>query len=376
MSLVKDINDKLLDLKDNKINGIKFYNQAEEPTDMTEGDFWYDSVNKVMKSYGDGIFNTLSNVKFSGVGGTITEQTIDGKIYNVHTFTTSGTFIGNTEGKVELFVIGGGGAGGIHSGLGGGGGGGGLVYVKELNIFSGVKNTITVGAGGAGVQSNGARGGNGGTSEFIEGRYNLSIKATGGLGGGNDDEIGNGGTGTIANSTDENGEQYFGAIFGTGGKGGKGSADDATNGAHQNGSDGTNGAPGGGGSGDNDQDANQGGNGGKGSSIYFTGGGGGSGVDSGGKTGSDAGTAGTGGTGYEVGGHGALTDSHSENGHGISGGIHGIEGNKRFNAGGGGGSFGGGGGGACDWDNSGDADDKRATGGYGAGGVVIVRYLK
>ena len=65
MSLVKDINDKLLDLKDNKINGIRFYNQAEEPTDMTEGDFWYDTGEKTMKSYSNNSFELLNNKAIS-----------------------------------------------------------------------------------------------------------------------------------------------------------------------------------------------------------------------------------------------------------------------------------------------------------------------
>lgn len=96
-------------------------------------------------------------------GGTETVITVGGRPYRVHTFTSNGTFTVTTAGKIECFLVGGGGAGGqtigdfdyTDTGLGdgavlivtGGGGGGGVVNA-ELNLTSTGAYTITVGAGG------------------------------------------------------------------------------------------------------------------------------------------------------------------------------------------------------------------------------------
>ena len=64
-------------------------------------------------------------------GGTVTQTTVGSDIYNVHTFTSTGTFnVVSGKGDVEYLVIAGGGGGGIgaslasRDGAGGGGAGG------------------------------------------------------------------------------------------------------------------------------------------------------------------------------------------------------------------------------------------------------------
>ena len=84
-------------------------------------------------------------------GGTVTNITVDGADYRVHTFTSSGTFqvtdLGTTDGQVEYLIVAGGGGGG--GGRYNGGGGAGGVRMGTINL-SNASYSIVVGAGGGG----------------------------------------------------------------------------------------------------------------------------------------------------------------------------------------------------------------------------------
>lgn len=198
-------------------------------------------------------------------GGTITTEDIGGIDYNVHTFTTSGTFAitsAGTQGTIEAFLWGGGGGfGGFTDaagdpGRGGrnGGSGGGSAYARNLGLAINSENlTISVGgaggngrlgattnggAGGTGVDIggtdfyfgatgaagtvpfSGGGGGGGGASAIIRGTTGLIVASGGGGGGGNERRslAGNGGGGNLNGTA------------GAGGSGGTAGASGTTNG--------------------------------------------------------------------------------------------------------------------------------------------------
>jgi hypothetical protein len=74
-------------------------------------------------------------------------------LYNYHICTTSGTFIPNFSGNIEVLVVAGGGGGGMD--MGGGGGGGGVLSSNSYAVTSGIPITVTVGSGGVGAPSGG-----------------------------------------------------------------------------------------------------------------------------------------------------------------------------------------------------------------------------
>ena len=123
------------------------------------------------------------------VGGVITT---DGA-YNVHTFTSNGTFVVYGTITVEVLVVAGGGSGGgadisAFGGSAGGGGAGGLIYNSSYVITAGSYD-IVVGSGG-GLASFGSAGNSGSNSSFD------TLIAVGGGGGGWKDTSGkNGGSG-------------------------------------------------------------------------------------------------------------------------------------------------------------------------------------
>ena len=86
----------------------------------------------------------------------------------VFTYTSSGTFVPDSDGTVEYLVVGGGGGGGLgQSGLyNGGGGGAGGYRTGTKEVTKGTSYTITVGGGGSGSNAYHVQGYNGGTSSF------------------------------------------------------------------------------------------------------------------------------------------------------------------------------------------------------------------
>lgn len=85
-------------------------------------------------------------------GGVVTRD----RGYNVHTFTTDGTFTIPTNGVIEVLAVGGGGGGGNWDSTygGAGGGAGGFVHRAEMVVGAG-EYAITIGAGGAIGQNGG-----------------------------------------------------------------------------------------------------------------------------------------------------------------------------------------------------------------------------
>jgi len=154
-------------------------------------------------SIGTGI--RIDDVGITATGGTITTFTSGNVTYQVHTFTTSSSFVVSSLGSlgdqaiVDYLVVGGGGGGGTN---GGGGGGGGQViagtYTPTVDSF-----TITVGTGGAAGDPNNAnvslRSGANGNSSIA-----FSQTALGGGGGcrqagpGNDGASGGGAGGAVS----------------------------------------------------------------------------------------------------------------------------------------------------------------------------------
>lgn len=114
-------------------------------------------------------------------GGTITEATIGGKTYVIHTFTASGTFEPDEAIDVEYIIVAGGAGGGSRLRAGGGGGAGGLLtnFEGTLLSLSATPYTIVVGSGGAGgADDSSYPGGDGGNSSAF------GLTAIGGGGGG------------------------------------------------------------------------------------------------------------------------------------------------------------------------------------------------
>lgn len=267
--------------------------------------------------------------EYNATGGVLTT---DGD-YNIHTFTSSGTFTPNDDFNVSCLVVGGGGAGGGNY-YGGGGGSGGLVYHSSKPVYQN-PYSITVGGGGVGSINN--VGGNGNNSVFSD------ITALGGGGGGeylNTDGGADGGSGGGGGTSGDSGVGWSGGT-GTQGNsgGGTGYGNNGGDGLYRSGGGGG-GANAVGGNGDN-SDAGVGGDGGdglaysiSGSSIHYAGGGGGSVY---------TGTPGTGGTGG--GGNGTIRTPHTPT-------------TGTANSGGGGGG----------------ASDLGYAGANGGSGIVIIRY--
>lgn len=152
--------------------------------------------------FGTGAIAGVGGVQ--ATGGTITFA--DG--YQIHTFTSSGTFSVKAGGEVECIVAAGGGGGGADGGRGGAGGAGGYISFvvgeqqggggtvsSPLNVTA-QNYTITIGAGGAG-------GSRSADTDSFNGNNTIfgAITAIGGGRGGGDADIGasldggNGGSG-------------------------------------------------------------------------------------------------------------------------------------------------------------------------------------
>jgi hypothetical protein len=147
----------------------------------------------------------LSGELFSATtatGGTITEVFSEGRFWNVHTFTATGssTFTVSsvgTEQFIDVLLVGGGGGGGAWGA--GGGGAGGLVLRPNVAITPG-SYAVTVGAGGVGsignAATNQATGGGNTTLVTPAGTITARGGGRGGTGRGNEFELpGAGGSG-------------------------------------------------------------------------------------------------------------------------------------------------------------------------------------
>ena len=113
---------------------------------------------------------------FSATGG---NSTVDG-IYNIHTFTSSGSLVIEGSRDMDILIVAGGGGGGGGR-AGGGGGAGGVIY-KTNQLFTAGTYNITVGNGGGQNSS-------GGSSSII-GPAISETAVGGGRGGGGEGHLG------------------------------------------------------------------------------------------------------------------------------------------------------------------------------------------
>ena len=260
---------------------------------------------------------------FNATGGVITEITVSGVDYVVHTFIESGTFeVLSGSNDAEYLIVAGGGGGGYNRG-GGGGAGGTLVGQKAVSVG---QYTITVGNGGPGSTSSNTQGDNGSNSVFDD------VTSSGGGGGGT-------GTASLSLPGKDGGSGGGGGHNPAGSRpGGLGTTEQGYNGGDADTSEGG----GGGGAGEiGESAAGSGGDGGDGllSSIsgtltYYGGGGGGGGY------------SGPGGDGGQGGGGTGATQSSTP---AVAGFVN----------------TGGGGGGGTDFSKNGAS---------GGSGIVIIRY--
>jgi hypothetical protein len=76
-------------------------------------------------------------------------------VYQIQTFTASGTLTVSNSGMVDILVVGGGGGGGVGATYttGSGGGAGGYLLVSGTAYLQSGSHTVTVGAGGTAQNS-------------------------------------------------------------------------------------------------------------------------------------------------------------------------------------------------------------------------------
>ena len=258
----------------------------------------------------DGYFRGASTGGYP-TGGTVTTYSSGGTTYRVHSFLSNGNFVAGSSGVVDMLIVGGGGGGGNY--LGGGGGGGAVLHVQNRTLSAGTYAVVR-GNGGLGGQNNSDDGQIGSGSYFGSDYASTNLYARPGgaaSGHGNGGASTSGTYATVVAST---------AITGTGNGGGGASAGASagqgatpttrtvtapsgetwtlySNQAGGNGTQGGTHASGGGGGADNNGVANSGawGNGGPGIQINITGnnyywGGGGGGGSHGDYDGGDGGT--------------------------------------------------------------------------------------
>ncbi len=280
-------------------------------------------------------------------GGTVTNATIGGQSFRIHTFTSDGQFIsGATLSQTDVLIVGGGGsAGARHAG---GAGAGGVLHITGATITAG---TYAADLGDGGAQSpNETYGQTGQNTTFIGetanggGRSNAytgsCLTQNGGSGGGESGRHCN----LVGSATQGNPSQYSGTGYGNNG------GNTNTSNKHFGG-----GGGGAGGAGQNStSNSMQTSNGGAGVQInidgnnyYWAGGGGGNGYNNG--QGGQAGFGGSGGGG--AGGRSGGSDGSGgtggkNNGQGTSGDVGGQAGANTGSGGGGGSQTGPGRGGA------------------------------
>jgi hypothetical protein len=316
---------------------------AQRPTPAA-GQIRFNTTNSKVEKY-NATLSAWIGTPESGViatGGNQYDIEVEGTIYRVHVFNTTGnsTFTVTKSGEVEYLIVAGGGGGGGDN-AGGGGAGGLLTGTITVTPQA---YTITVGAGGLGAVHNGSNGSSGGNSTA----FGLTT-----FGGG----VGATGQGTVALATTGGsggggaGEGAGGQNTGAAGTAGQGNAGGSSLSPHQGGG-------GGGGAGDVGQNSTStaGGAGGiglnifiTGSSVFYAGGGGG---------GAENSVAGSALGGFGGGGRGGSSSFAFTNRFGS---LTGNGENGTLNSGGGGGGHA--------FNGSGSAG-----GGDGGSGVVIVRY--
>ncbi|MAH14047.1 MAG: hypothetical protein CMO33_09965 [Verrucomicrobia bacterium] len=154
-------------------DGVHVPQLSSNPSSPVEGQMYYNTSENVIKHWDGNQWLQMSN-KFSASGGT---ESVSGN-FKFHLFTTSGTFVADSAGVIDVLIVAGGGGGG---GWGGGGGAGGLVDVSSVSISPG-SYSIVVGAGGSKGTTAYTSGGDGSNSSAFS-----QTVAVGGGGGGHFD---------------------------------------------------------------------------------------------------------------------------------------------------------------------------------------------
>ena len=113
------------------------------------GTLIYNTDNTQLQVYTGTAWVAVYDPPFESTGGTKDTSSRSG--YNIHTFTSPGTFTLNKEKDCEVFVIGGGGGGGE------GGGGAGALYFNNNQTLPSTPGSfvVTIGAGGGGSTAQG-----------------------------------------------------------------------------------------------------------------------------------------------------------------------------------------------------------------------------
>jgi hypothetical protein len=325
-----------------------------------------DISNNPIEFYNGTLWIQLAFQTIVATGGTITDVTISGSLYRVHTFTTIGSssfqVTSGYTADAQVLIVGGGGAGGF--GHGAGGGGGAVLYNSAQTLSIG-SYSIVVGAGGSATTADSQNNPGNPSSAF-------GVTATGGGSGAN--EVGNDTSGRDGNGgsgANSGGGSYtrspgtatapiaVGWTVYAGNSGGSGYAVATEN----------YGCGGGGGAGaiGGSSPTGNGGNGGNGVQININGsnfywGGGGGGVTF--SAGTGTGISGNGGLGGGGGGCSVNGTPGTGGGSAINSGGNGLNGAETTGGSGGANSGGGGGGGA----------NENGIGGAGGSGIVIIRY--
>ncbi len=85
---------------------------SSAPSNPAEGELYYNSNTNVVMIYNDSEWEQINN---NDIGGIVTSYADGGNTYRVHTFLTSGIFIG-FSGNVDYLIVAGGGGGGARQG--------------------------------------------------------------------------------------------------------------------------------------------------------------------------------------------------------------------------------------------------------------------
>jgi len=131
---------------------------APTPDGSSVGGMYYNTVDKIVYHWNGAKWVSMSNV-YSASGGTESTATISGVLYKFHVYTSSGTFVSETSGSVDIFLAAGGGGGGADNGAGGGAGG----FIQLLNHGVNPQSySIVIGGGGSAAIGDGNASGSSG----------------------------------------------------------------------------------------------------------------------------------------------------------------------------------------------------------------------
>ena len=143
--------------KTRELADVSLIKASSAPSNPSPGDLWYDTNTGIISNWNGTEWVSMTNT-FDATGGTATTYTSGSVNYQVHTFTSSGTFNVNSGSKQADVLMVAGGAGGGNDNAGGGGAGGLLYFGSETpKTPNGGRITLTpgsyqivIGAGGAG----------------------------------------------------------------------------------------------------------------------------------------------------------------------------------------------------------------------------------